>query len=77
MRDPHLERLRRAKRMRTGGMTYAKIAEAVAVPNAATARNMVIEAHKLMKASKLFADLNNEESVDLYERASIERRRAS
>jgi len=73
MKNPHLEKLRRAKRMRTGGMPFAKIAEALGVTDP-TARAWVKEAHLKQKLGTLFVDMDSDANMDMYNRMSIERR---
>ena len=71
--DPHLAELRRAKSLRLGGMSYAKIGKRLSVTGP-TAKKMIAEANALRVNGMLYADMNLEEG-DLYERASLPRRK--
>ncbi len=71
--DPHLAELRRAKSLRLGGMSYAKIGKRLNVTGP-TVKKMIAEANLLRTKGQLFADMDAQED-DLYERASLPRRR--
>ncbi len=71
--DPKLAELRRAKSLRLGGMSYDRIGKRMGVTGP-TVKAMIAKANELRVAGQLFADMNAQED-DLYERASIPRRR--
>jgi orotate phosphoribosyltransferase-like protein len=73
MKNPRLEALRRASRLRTGGMSYAKIAEALGV-STPTAHAMVDKAHDLRRQGKLFTDIDSVLAEDTYLRMSLRRK---
>ena len=59
--------------MRTGGMPFSRIGQALGVTGP-TAKAWVEEANTRMKARTLFTDIDSESDMDLYQRTSIERR---
>ena len=70
MLDPHLSDLRAIKRLRSGGMSWAKIAPRFGVTGP-TAAKMWREAIDLQKRGKLFEDVNAAEYEDKLERQAI------
>ena len=67
MLDPHLSKLRAIKRLRSGGMAWAKIARRFSVTGP-TAKKLWLEAIALQKRGKLFEDINAAEYEDELER---------
>ncbi len=72
MVDPHLAKLRRAKSLRLGGMSYTSIGSKMGYPWQ-TIRVMIVEANELRAKGQLYADMNEEE-VDVYARPSMPKR---
>lgn len=76
-RDPHLESVRMAHRMRVGGMAWGKIGQLVPQrTNANGAKKLVEEYHQRRKTKTLFVDIDDIRDADLYNHASIMQRAA-
>ncbi len=71
MKDPHLQSVRTAHRLRVGGSTWAQIAckLGVSIP---TARARVNEWHERRQAGTLFTDLDATMEEDLYAHPSLD-----